>query len=135
VKLKLNLPEMHGLREALATLDGFERVVRDGDRDRVVTQYYALGAARLDIARNMNKLKAALEAIDQARVALVRECKGGPGDLRQGDPGWPRFVAEFEAMANREEEIEFIPVKRDDLKLDQNEIPVTTLAALEAIIV
>lgn len=135
MKLKLNLLGMREIERAFRALDGYERVVMDGDRERVVTEYHALGATRLDIAKNLNKLKAALSALEEARVALVRECKGGPGDLSAADPEWPRFVAEFEAMANREEEIELVEIRRDALRLDRNPLPIPALAALEAIIV
>jgi hypothetical protein len=135
MKIKLDIAKMHAMNSALQALDGFDCVIRDGANDRIVRRFYALGKARLDIARNLNVLKHELQSFDDARAALIREASAGKDSITEQDEGWPRFKAEYEKMARAEQEIELCELKADDLRLDQNDLPILALAALQDIIV
>jgi hypothetical protein len=130
--LSLDLNEVFKLHTALTGLDGYDRAVGD----KVVKEFYSLGALRLDIARNLSALERISEDFEKARSALVKECEPESGKgVKEGDKKWPRFKTEFERMSSQKQEIKLAVIDLSKLDIAKNPIPVLVLAALEPILV
>jgi len=115
-------------------LDGYDVVIKDKEgKNIVVRTLYQLGAIRLDIAINANRLRPMIEAFDKARMSLIKEITGGKDTLSKEDnpDGWDRYLREGDVMQNQEEEIELKPIKRSALRLDSNPVSVPALMLLE----
>jgi hypothetical protein len=137
-----NLPVKDALMllTALRNLDGRPVVVeQNGQRGTVVQPWeFKSGLLRLKIAENIAALAVVERAVDEARMAIVRQVSK-KFELERIDPDTPAF-AEFSKLY---QEVLNAPtpgadglsrIKASDLKLDQNEISVTVLAALKPIL-
>ena len=118
------------LRAALGELDGYLRIVKDGERERIVREPYKLGAGlRLAIAKNIARTKEPVEAYVTARNAIIRELANGDstvtgvkemGELQQRD----------EELLKAEHDVELIQFKVAELNLDANPIPASVIMAI-----
>lgn len=130
----LNILQLQKLDQALQQIDGYSYMIRAG---QPVYCLFALGAVRLPLAKLSNRLRTHLDQFEKARVALVAECKVVAGaadiaELKPGHPNFQRFQAEYDKMAEAKVDVEIEPIAEADLHLEQNEIPITALAALAA---
>lgn len=136
------LPVKDGLTllTALRNLDGRPVVVeQNGQRGTVVQPWeFKSGLLRLKIAENIAALSVVERAVDEARIAIVRQVSK-KFEVERIDPETPAY-AEFSKLY---QEVLDAPtpgadglsrIKASDLKLDQNEISVTVLAALKPIL-
>lgn len=106
--VKLRLPgEAVSLINALASLDGADRVVKDpvNGEDKGLKIAYDFGKEgvriRMAIRANMLSLKAALEAFDVARIGYVKEVFGVESMSEQEFAAKPEALrAAFAAKAN-----------------------------------
>lgn len=132
IRLTISMGKIFALHQAHQGLDFYERAVGD----RVVKEYYALGAMRLDIGRNLSALQNPIDVWEKARQSLVNECKPkGSDTVKPGDPKWPRFEVEFNKMSDEKHEVRLIRIDRARLDLAKNPIPIMVLAALDEILV
>lgn len=127
--MKLSMEKMIAARVALVALDGYDKIVKDGEKERAVRELYKLGGGlRLLIAKNINALAKEIETFQRARNELVLECANGeekvPPEKRAG------FIREERALLDVEYDLEIVPIKSNELKLDQNPIPASVLADL-----
>jgi hypothetical protein len=131
VRLDADMQKIFTLHTAHQGLDFYERAVGD----KVIKEYFALGALRLTIAKNVTMLQSEMEAFEKARVALVRECAPkGKDTVSLGDPKWSRFQSEFEKMSQDKRELRLAKIDRAKLDLAKNPIPLMVLAALEDVL-
>lgn len=113
----------------LRALDGYERVIKDGERERVVQELYKLGGGlRFQIAKDIAKLTIVADALHKARNDLVRGLSGGKDRIPPEKAG--EFYAEERAMLDAQQDIELSMIQVEELKLDQNPIPGSILALL-----
>lgn len=137
-QLSLKLDQILSLANALASLDaGQTRIVKQGDAaDKVVQLPYEFsGATRWAIARNLGALKREVEAFDKARGDLIKQISGGGTEIKKENAEqMARYLKEITPVAETPVKVDLQCLKPDDLKLDVNPIPSTTLVALEPIL-
>ena len=120
------------LLQLLRSLDGSEKGLPDG---RVIKEPYrfASGKVYLDIALNQNRLASQAEAIEKARVAIIKSLlPEGETELKpdRHQPQMAEFVRQYQAVLDEEADIDLRTMKASDLNLDANPISPTILAAL-----
>jgi hypothetical protein len=87
-RLKVSIGGLQQMRDALIALESGDRVERGNAGMRIVREPFILGALRLEIAKNLRRIKDALDVFDQARLALIKECSGGKNvDHQRGRSG------------------------------------------------
>lgn len=136
-KVKISFQDAIILNNALSALDGRERVVKDGERERVVSEPYDLGPGlRAAIGKNLTRLKAPVEIYSNAEKGLRNEItKGGVIEIKAGSPEVELFIQKRAELLKLEESIEpLIRIKRSELKLEKNPIPGTVLSAMDPIL-
>jgi hypothetical protein len=136
LKVKIRIDRLHQMRDALLALESGDRVERADNGVRVVREPFALGALRFDIAKNLRRIKDALDVFEQGKLALIKECSNGKTSIsKETDPdAWAKFEPEIEKRFLAEEEIEPVPLPMAALNIDKNPIPIIALAALDEII-
>lgn len=122
------------LFNGLASLDGIDRVVTDGQSEKVVRDYFQIsGVIRMRIARIMIALQAVVDAHTTARNALITSIGKGAGSLTQ-----PADIAAFEqqmaAMLAERHTVEIATISEADLDLEKNRYPIATLIAIAPIL-
>lgn len=134
--MKLTTGEIHSLFTALTHgLDGYDGVIVDAKGEqKQVRHMFELGAVRLDIAVNANKLKPIVRSLEEARNSLIKGLAGGKGEMKQEDnpEGFSKLEADILAMLSVEHDVDLKPLKRSSLKLDINPISVPILMILES---
>lgn len=123
---ELTVEQAKGVVTGLRQLSKYETVDKDG---KPATGYYKFsGTLRFTMALNIEtgtKVEVALQA---ANVALVAElANGGPS---VPDDKMVEYNKRIRAILDAPCRCTFEPIKRDDLKLDDNPIPPTVLALL-----
>lgn len=127
--MKLSMEKMISARAALMALDGYDKIIKDGERERAVRELYKLGGGlRLLIAKNVNLLDKEIDTFQRARNALVLECASGQEKVPPEKMA--SFIKQERELLDAETEIDVVPIKSDELKLDQNPIPASVLAQL-----
>lgn len=129
----LNVSKALAILGALRALDGTREVVGG----EIVSKPYTFGdgPVRLHIAMNIRRLEELHADTEKARVALVKEIFGDEQPA-QDHPGMATFQRRYQEM------LETTSINSDDLKhldfmalkVDENRIPATVLAALLPII-
>jgi hypothetical protein len=138
--MKLSTQTIVDLTNALAALDGYVRVIKDGDREQQVRQAYHFNPGlRAAIAKNIARCKAIADAYSKARDNTIYGLTGG---LRELDPDDAHQMKEFRRVNDlflaELHEIDLVTIKESELKLGSdkglNPIPGTTLAFLAPIL-
>lgn len=132
--MKLTCSQILAARAGLDGLDGYERVIRDGNRERAVLISYQFGAGlRLALARNKNKLQTDCEVFSAKRNRLVAELSAGGAQVP------PERMAEFSTrereLQKQAVEVDVAAISIGELQLDQNPITVSVLALIEPLLV
>ncbi len=140
---KITIGQAFPLATALRNLDGHMVIVKQNGVDNtiMVPWDFGSGAFRLRIANNLSILDAVQKAVDDSRVAIIKEIikKSANPSATEVKPGTP----EFDELQRQYAEMMTQPapgtqdlarIKASELKLDRNEIPVTVLTALKPIL-
>jgi hypothetical protein len=131
--MKLTTEQAITIAAGLRGLDGYDRIAKDGERERIVRELYKLGGGlRLSVAKNLNKLDALQGIYQRARADLVASMADPKGEVPQARMA--EFVAEERKMLDADQDIDLAMIKEDELKLDQNPIPATTLSLIQPLL-
>lgn len=131
--MKLTVQEAQKISLGLSGLDGYDRVARDGERERVVREFYKLGGGlRLLIGINQNKLDAVLSVYNKERSRIIVGLSGGGNELPKAKEG--EFFERHNELLQAEQEIELKAININELRLDDNPIPASVLAMLMPIL-
>jgi len=134
--MKLSTQAVIDVYNALVTLDGKLRVVKDGEREQVVREPYTFGPGlRVAIAKNIANLKVIADVYAKGRENLILHVTGGRPMIDGNDyeKQLTFAVANAQLMAELHE-VAVVTIKEDELKLGVNPIPGTVLAAMAPII-
>lgn len=111
-------------------LDGRLVVVKQNGADQLVMTPWEFGSGtlRLRIAKNIGALQAIEKQVEEARVAIIKEAtKGGTLDEAAANKQLADILAQPASG-------DLSRIRASELKLDKNEIPATTLAALAPVL-
>lgn len=140
IKLTLTNQEVGELKSAIKALDGYEKIVKDGEKERAVLDYYKLGTGfKASLAKNQIALKPAADAYEMARNAVFRECSGGEETIatqtEEGKLQMQRLNARLLDLSRETNEVELLTVKLEELRLDTNDkMPITVIGGLGPIL-
>lgn len=122
---------------ALRNLDGHQVIVKANGVETVVNQPWTFGSGtvRLAIATDIALFEAVFNAVEKTRLGIIAEITKGkePGfQIQPNTPEMADFLKQYnEALGAPASGLErVVRIKTVDLRLDVNEIPVTTLSAL-----
>lgn len=131
--MKLSIEQIIQVNVGLAALDGYQKIIKDGERERIAQELYKLGGGlRLCIAKNKNRIETILTAFQKARNDLIYQY--GKGTAVVPDDKAEAFSKDERPMLEMEHDIEISEIDVDQLKLDENPIPGTVLSALMPIL-
>lgn len=144
-KTSMAVSDALSLLVAHRSLDGRQVVVRHSGMEQAVTVPwdFASGSLRLRIARNIAVLATVERTIEETRQTIIREILTGmpadkdgkrPSSIYPGTPEHEVFTRQFTAALRERVSLDLSRIKASDLRLDKNEIPVTTLTALAPIL-
>jgi hypothetical protein len=113
----------------LSQLDSYEDICRDGAVEKQCKRPYKFGGGmRMTLSLNRAEAQKVVTAYQQARNALVAQYSGGganvPDDKRLA------FQDDDRAMYERPADVTLSKFRRDDLKLEENPIPVSVLSLI-----
>lgn len=141
-EVSLPLGRLIGLANAIVALDGPERVVREGDKERVIKDVLAYKFApgfKTSMGRNLTALKVVVESyekeINEVRDRMLLECKC------KFDDGSDKAKLQLDKLndANRAlmavlQKVSLMTFNEGQLDLKNNNIPVSILSGLDPII-
>lgn len=100
----------------------------DGDK---TTGFRFSGKTRYAIAKNIMLLARHAEAIEDTRIKLIRGISPETYELKPGTPEAKAFTDEFERFMSEQVEVaNVLKVNLEELDLDNNQIPVSSLSSL-----
>lgn len=94
------------------------------------------GDVRMRLAALARELHQAFADYEKARVGLVKEMgrkEGGGWEIKSDCPRWGEFVAEMEKVLAMEREIAVPTFTPKELKVDENNLPISLLEDLLAV--
>jgi hypothetical protein len=95
--VSLTVQQTRELYVALSSLDGYDKVVKDGASEKVVKTPYAFGGGlRLAIGRNLLAVSPTVQAYDKANPRTLHSVSNGKDKL-EGE-GLVKFQAEAQKM-------------------------------------
>ena len=133
---KLSLRDAQALAVAIRSLDGHPIVVKD----QVVTVPYefASGTTRAKLANDLSLLKLSETSIELTRQQIAKEVmtRHNVEKIENGSAAFEDFLAQMTKALDQEAPgtQDLAHVNIADLKLDKNEIPISTLAGLRPIL-
>lgn len=141
-QVTLKVDQVIQVANALASLDsGQTKVVKFTDQtgatsDKAVQLPYELsGATRWAIARDLGALKKEVEAFDKARTDVIKQLTNGGSEIKKEETvKMAKYLDQVNDILQKPVKVELQKIKGEDLKLDINPIPSTTLAALEPVL-
>jgi hypothetical protein len=136
VKLELSVREAAVLLRGLKALDGYERVVKDGEKEKIVTEHYKFSPNFVwAMAKNHITLNKIMEAFDEARKVVTKSVFNGK--IIKPDTEKPDELAllteandQLDVFLDKKEEVELCYITQGELSLGENRIPPSHLAAL-----
>ena len=126
----ITIDQAIGVMRALGQLDRYE--VQDKDGKAVSIPYKFSGALRYLIASDLDLATTAARQYQTAVNALVMQISGGGNKVP--DELLPKFNEENNKLLAAPAGVILRKIKLDDLKLDENPIPVSVLSVLMPII-
>jgi len=115
-EISLPVNDIVAIGNALVSLDGYDRSVKDGTQDRVIKEPYKFSpGVRLTIARDLTAVKAVVADVQATARGLDK--------------------AAIDKLGLEKQPIVLAPILTKDLSLDQNPIPPSVLSALNPVIV
>lgn len=140
ITLKLTNQQVNELAGAISAMNGYERIVKDGEKERAVADTYKhIGVGlKSSMAKNLVALKAPAAAYELARQAIFRECSGGADSIDtktdEGQQQMRRLNTLLAELATQTHDVDLLTLKLEELRLDVNPWPVTVLAGLGPIL-
>lgn len=135
--MTLTVAQIRDLFIGLSGLDGYARVVKDGEREQVVRMPYSFsGGTLLALAKNTDSLKPVVQQFDSARSRLLLQLSGGTGKLTDGTSEHADYLVQLNAMLEKEQTIDLVKIKDEELGLmppKSNPIPPSVLSQLSPI--
>lgn len=136
--------EALSMLQAFRNLDGRPVVVKQNGVDAtVVTPWeFGSGTLRLRIARNVSALAQIEKFVEETRQKIIAEILRGMSagkdgqapQIMPGSPEFDNFTKQITDMLAHPAQVTLSRIKASELRLDKNEIPVTSLSALEPIL-
>jgi len=131
---KLTYEQASALFGALQSLDGHQRVVKDGQQERIVQEPYDIAPGlRLVIAQDMLKAKAAVGTLQVAFAAVQKQFVGADGKVP--DDKLVAFNVEVRKLQQEMSDEQFTPIRYEELKPSTNNFPPSVLAGLMPVLV
>src|SRR5262249_55414371 len=128
--MKITLADAIRVHSGLKALDGYTRAVKDGQGERLIIEYFKLTPMlRLAIAMNSHELMRVEEVYAKARNALIKSLSD-PGKAQVKADKMQEFLDGDAELLKAEQDIDLTRIKAEELKLDENPIPASTLSAL-----
>ncbi len=120
------------LRQALTALDGHPvPVVTESGKTQFYTKPYAFtGSIRFRIGRMLKTVSDLADIVDKARQAIVKQYAVNE---RVPPEKAEAYTGEIESLFAVENEVPLDKLAEADLKLDENELPVSVISALSYI--
>ncbi len=121
------------LANAIAALDGVDRIIKDGANERVQkdTTIYKFGVGfRVAMSRNLTAIKPIVEAYNKE----LGDLRSQVGEIKEGSPALARLNDENRRLLAVEQRASLFTFQEAELKLDVNPIPVSVLSGLDPII-
>lgn len=134
--LSLTLREIINLNAALVALDGYIRIIKDDKGEKAVTVPYIFGGrTRSKLSQMFVLTKRFADGYVKTRDDIIKEISGGDRINENDHENVKKFNIESNKALDCNIMVEGIMfISFDDLKLDDNPIPGSILAALAPII-
>ncbi len=138
LSLKLNYTEVMSLLGGLMGLDGYSRIIRDGEREREVRGLYKLSEGFKDAnVDNKLALRAVLKKHEDAEKEVRDAVFGEAGKIEKDDPDKDEKLQTLNrglmALQTKVYTVELIPIQEAELNRDKNDIPSDVLEAIRPI--
>jgi len=135
-KFELTVREAAVLLRGLKALDGHERVVKDGEKEKIVMENYKFSPNFVwAMTKNHIALNRVMEAFDEARKVVTKNVF--KGKVIKPDTEKPDEIAllneandQLDVFLDKKEEVELCFITQGELSLGENRIPPSHLAAL-----
>jgi hypothetical protein len=136
--IKLKGDEVIELNRGLAELDGAFKVVTDprtGKDEKVPVAYEFSGKVRFAIARNLTAIKPVIDSLAKTKQAIGEEIAGKGVIEVKGEAAVAAFNRKWGDALKEPVTVDLQRLTESDLNLDRNQIPGTTINALQPIVV
>lgn len=130
ISIKLPLTTILNIHGALSQLDGYERVIDDGGKPRIIKEPYRFGEAVFALAKLRRVVREHVQDYTEARDNLIREISGGVQIDEENVDQLNRFTESTGKLLKREVDIELVKLTRAELNLTKNPIPPSVIDAL-----
>lgn len=129
--MKLTINQCSALFAAHKELDGYNRVVKEGETERSVRQSYVLPfAIQLAVAENMEALEKVLKLYEKNRQELFRQHANGEDFLTAGSPELIAYAKAIDDLTVSEIEVELQLLDFKQLDNANNSFPPSALSKL-----
>lgn len=128
--LKIDTETAVELSNALSALDGYEKIVKDGEKERGVRGPYKFGGGlRMTNGTNIKALADIVDTHGEAQKDIFNALRGDEDYIQDADDQ-ARLAARLNELKPHPVEVEQRTISEDELRLDINPIPGTVLANL-----
>jgi hypothetical protein len=131
--MKLKISQINELKEAISGLEGTQEV-HDG---KVITKPFKLsGKTRWNLSKNLAILSRKMEGYEKVKNDLLLQISGGSGIIKEAEvEKIAEFTKQVREIITTEEEVDgLLKIKEEELKLDENPIPLAVLSSLSLLI-
>lgn len=129
--MKLTIGQAVDLLTAHKALDGYDKIVKDGNSEKIVKQAYKLGFGfRLLIAGNIEVLEGLVRRWNKERDKLIMHHANGDTTIPPNSPAAKLFAREMQGAMETEHDLNLDLIEFDELNGGENDYPPSVLAGL-----
>lgn len=143
----LTISKCMDINAAMGALDkGWERVVKEGERERVVAVPYKVGDARMPMALNMSVLRPYMDGAEKQRQEIIADVidqmrkatpagQPEPTDIKPGTREFEQYLKRYQKVLEQPCNVTLAHIKTSSLALsDDNPIPATVISVLKPLL-
>ena len=137
--IKLKITEIIDLYNALSSLDGHSKSIKQGENESVITvPYHFSGKLRWNIAKNLGVLKPHIKDYTKVRDDLIKQYslpEETTINSKTNPIGWKVFSEENDKLGREEIEVNgLLNLDVNELLKDENPVSALTLNALSILL-
>lgn len=134
-EITLSVDRAIALRNALSSLDGYERAVKDGANERIIKESYKFDpGARWAMSKNITALTPIFDSYRVAVNATIASIAGSKGKIDPGTTEEVEFNRQREELGKAMVTVDVVMLKQEELKAEVNPIPPLILSFVSPVI-
>lgn len=130
-KQKLSNIKILSIANAIRKLDPiFASAANPTEQPKEIQNFKFDAEVIYNLAVTLNNLQPFVENVEKVRLLLIKKHNLDDNKDPKRNTNYAKFVEEYTKILDKHEDVEILTIKKDDLNLKENKLPITVLSDL-----